>query len=151
MRWPEFRRYRLKETAPVLALRETVRVRGDYVLTQCDLIAGLEGQKRDDFVAIADHCMDSHGGGGPGGELKSPYGIPYGCLLPRGVANLLVAGRVASFSSIAASSCRLSRTMMQLGEAAGAAAHIAASRGCTPREVSAADVRSAMENVLDVE
>ena len=88
MRWPEFRRYRLKETAPVLALRETVRVRGDYVLTQCDLIAGLEGQRRDDFVAIADHCMDSHGGGGPGGELKSPYGIPYGCLLPRGGQHL---------------------------------------------------------------
>ncbi|MCK4590983.1 MAG: FAD-dependent oxidoreductase, partial [Candidatus Latescibacteria bacterium] len=33
--------------------------------------------------------------------------------------------RAASFSSLAASSCRLSRTMMQLGQAAGTAAAIA--------------------------
>jgi hypothetical protein len=38
------------------------------------------------------------------------------------VDNLLVACRGASFSSIGASSCRLSRTMMVLGQAAGAAA-----------------------------
>jgi len=147
-RWPDFRRYQLKEIAPVLALRETARVRGDYVLNQNDLIAGLSGQRHDDVIALADHCMDSHGGGGPGGELKEPYGIPYRCLLPRGVENVLIAGRCASFSSIAASSCRLSRTMMQLGEAAGAAAHLAASRGCGIRGVSAADIRAAM-SVLD--
>ncbi len=34
-------------------------------------------------------------------------------------ANLLVAGRIAGFDPVAASSCRLSRTMMQLGVAAG--------------------------------
>jgi len=41
------------------------------------------------------------------------------------VDNLLVAGRCASFSAIAASSCRLSRPMMQLGQAAGTAAALA--------------------------
>ena len=101
--WPDFRRYRLKEIAPVLALRETVRVRGEYVLNQNDLIAGVGGQRHCDVIALADHCMDSHGGGGPGGELRSPYGIPYRCLLPRGTENVLVAGRCASFSAIAAS------------------------------------------------
>ena len=44
-----------------------------------------------------------------------------------GFDNLLVAGRGAGFSHIAASSCRLSRTMMSLGHAAGIAAWICAS------------------------
>jgi hypothetical protein len=147
--WPDFRRYRLKEIAPVLALRETVRVRGEYVLNQNDLIAGVGGQRHGDVIALADHCMDSHGGGGPGGELRSPYGIPYRCLLPKGTENVLVAGRCASFSAIAASSCRLSRTMMQLGEAAGAAAHLAVARGVALREVPPADIRAVMERRLD--
>jgi len=73
--------------------------------------------------------MDNHGGttGRAGcGELREPYGIPYRCLLPRtGPANLIVACRGASFSSLAASSCRLSRTMLQLGQAAGTAAALA--------------------------
>jgi len=43
----------------------------------------------------------------------------YRCLLPRGVDNLCTAGRAASFSHIAASSCRLCRTMMTPGQGAG--------------------------------
>jgi hypothetical protein len=46
-------------------------------------------------------------------------------LIPKGYRNLLIACRAASFSSLAASSCRLSRTMMQLGQAAGTAAALA--------------------------
>jgi len=42
--------------------------------------------------------------------------------VPKGKANLLVACRGASFSHIAASSCRLSRTIIALGHAAGLAA-----------------------------
>jgi hypothetical protein len=57
--------------------------------------------------------------------LKQPYGVPFRCLLPVEFDNLAVACRGASFSSVAASSCRLSRTMMQLGQAAGTAAALA--------------------------
>ncbi|MBN2296628.1 MAG: FAD-dependent oxidoreductase, partial [Pirellulales bacterium] len=42
-----------------------------------------------------------------------------------GWTNLMVACRGAGFSKIAASSCRLSRTMIQLGHAAGVAAAMA--------------------------
>jgi hypothetical protein len=145
----EFRRFKLKTVFPMLALRETRRVRGEYVLNQNDLIATLAGQKHDDIIAIADHPMDNHGGGGPGGELKGPYGIPYRCLLPLGTENVLVAGRAASFSAIAASSCRLSRTMMQLGQAAGTAAHLACAQGKPLRQVSADDIRRAMHEKID--
>lgn len=123
--YPEFSRFELHSLAPMLGIRESYRVVGEYVLTQHDLMAGLKKQTHPDLIAWADHAMDVHGGGGPSGELKGPYGIPYRCLIPKGRENLLVAGRCASFSQIAASSCRLSRTMIQLGRAAGVAAAMA--------------------------
>ncbi len=148
--YAEFRRYRLKSIAPTLALRETKRVRGEYVLTQHDLIAGVAKQTHHDIIAIADHPMDNHGGGGPNGELKGPYGIPFRCLLPLGTSNVLIAGRAASFSNIAASSCRLSRTMMQLGEAAGVAAHLSVKNGAPLRSLDAAEIRAAMSEKIDI-
>ncbi|MBX7258634.1 MAG: FAD-dependent oxidoreductase [Candidatus Hydrogenedentes bacterium] len=125
--WPELQGYRRAWTAPALGVRETTRVLGEYVLTEHDLIAGLSRQQHPDIIAIADHSIDRHGAGGGGGEMRDAYGIPYRCLIPRGCHNLLMAGCGASFSSLAASSCRLSRTMMQLGQAAGTAAGLAVS------------------------
>ncbi|NUQ65311.1 MAG: FAD-dependent oxidoreductase [Pirellulales bacterium] len=125
-RFPEFRKYRLSWIAPALGVRETQRILGEYVLNENDLLAGLSGQKHPDIIALADHMMDTHGGhSARRGEVHEPYGIPYRCLIPKGYRNLLVACRAASFSSLAASSCRLSRTMIQLGQAAGTAAALA--------------------------
>ena len=59
----------------------------------------------------------------------SVYGIPYGCLIPVNTNNVLVACRGAGFSHIAASSCRLSKSMLQLGYAAGTAAILAIQKG----------------------
>lgn len=146
---PHFRGYRLKSISSVLACRETVRIRGDYVLNQNDLIAGLSGECHPDVIAIADHSMDSHGGGIENGQLRESYGIPYRCLLPKGTENVLIAGRAASFSAIAASSCRLARTMMQLGEAAGVAAHLAVSRELALRQVPAEEIRCTMRERID--
>ena len=123
--YPEFRRFRLKWIAPMLGIRESNRILCEYMLREQDLTARLDGQEHGDIIAIADHSMDRHGPGGASGELDQPYGVPYRCLIPRGFRNLLVACRGAGFSSIAASSCRLSRTMMQLGQAAGTAAVLA--------------------------
>jgi len=96
------------------------------VLTQNDLDAGISGQKHDDIICLADHPCDTHGGHNKGMRpLREPYGVPFRCLVPRGMKNLLITCRASSFSSIAASSCRLSRTMMQLGQAAGTAVALA--------------------------
>jgi len=147
--YDEFRRFQLKMIFPMMGIRETRRVRGEYVLTQHDLIATLAKQQHGDIIAIADHPMDNHGGGGPGGELKGPYGIPYRCLLPLKTTNVMIAGRASSFSAIAASSCRLSRTMMQLGQAAGTAAHLACTRNVSLRDVQAAEIRRVMSEHID--
>ncbi|MHB0874861.1 MAG: FAD-dependent oxidoreductase [Anaerolineae bacterium] len=54
------------------------------------------------------------------------YDIPYGCLVPRDVANLLVAGRSISATHEAMAGARVMGTCMAIGEAAGVAAALAA-------------------------
>jgi glycine/D-amino acid oxidase-like deaminating enzyme len=133
--YPRFRDYELVEFAPMLGIRESHRVVTDYILIEQDVRAGLHKQSHEDIVAIADHALDIHGGSHGTKELDQPYGIPYRCLIPKGKKNLLVACRGAGFSHIAASSCRLSRTMMALGHAAGLAAAEAAKDGRDVRDV----------------
>lgn len=124
----EFQQYRRVWTAPGLGVREGPRLVARHVLTEHDLDAGLSGQTHDDLITIADHAKDTHGADTRRqipSELTQPYGVPFRCLLPVEVDNLAVACRGAGFSSVAASSCRLSRTMMQLGQAAGTAVALA--------------------------
>ena len=73
--------------------------------------------------------------------LDEPYGVPYECLLPRELDNLLAACRGAGLSHIAASSCRLSRTMMGFGHAAGLAVADAAPRDADLGDVDVGIVR----------
>ncbi|MFA9480063.1 FAD-dependent oxidoreductase [Phycisphaerales bacterium AB-hyl4] len=143
---PEFRRYRMSWIAPGLGVRESRRIICDYMLTEHDLLAGLAGQRHADIIAIADHAMDTHGRHIARGcaELDAPYGVPLRCLLPRGVTNLMIACRAAGFSALAASSCRLSRTMMQLGQAAGTAAALACEADCSLRDVPAERLRASL-------
>ena len=145
---PEYQYYKMKRIFPMLGVREGPRLKGKYVLTEIDLLAGISKQVHDDVIALADHAMDTHGAEtnrSGCSELFSPYGIPYRCLLPANVSNLLIACRGASFSSLAASSCRLSRTMIQLGQAAGTAASISISSGVTLEDVPPTVLREELQ------
>lgn len=118
--------WKLTWISPALGVRETHRLVARHVLREQDCRAGVAAQEDAgvaDIVAIADHALDFHGTGAwVGRELDGPYGIPFRCLLPRELDNLVVACRGAGFSAVAASSARLSRTMITLGQAAGTAA-----------------------------
>ena len=103
--------------APQMGIRETYRLKARYVVNENDVLAGVSNQFHKDFIATCDHSVDMHGGNSY--ELAKPFGIPMESLMAREYDNLLVACRGAGFSHIAAASCRLSRTMMTLGEAAG--------------------------------
>ena len=145
--FPEFQKFRLTWVAPGLGVREGPRLVGRHILTEHDLDQGLSGQTHDDIITIADHCKDTHGAdtGHRDSNLKQPYGVPFRCLLPREIDNLVIACRGASFSSIAASSCRLSRTMMQLGQAAGTAAGLARQKQFSSfADVSPADLQASL-------
>jgi hypothetical protein len=137
-----FDKWRIKEFFPMMGVREGARLTGRRVLTEHDIRAGWENQRdAGEIIALADHALDVHGAGHMCRELSTPYGVPYECLLPREYSNLAVACRGASFSHIAASSCRLSRTMMDLGHAAGLAAALTVERGGLP-EIAVAALRA---------
>ena len=112
--------FKLVSIFPMVGIRESYRLVGKYVLTENDINQGIENQVYDvDIATIADHMLDKHGEGGGGREAKTPYAIPISCLEAKEYNNLFVACRGASFSNIAASSARLTRTMLGLGEAVG--------------------------------
>jgi len=69
------------------------------------------------------------------------YDIPLRSLLPRGVDNLLVAGRCISGTHEAHSSYRVMPICMATGQAAGVCAALASRGATTPREVAAQDVQ----------
>jgi hypothetical protein len=142
--WPEFRRFRLDWIAPVPGIREGRRVVCEKMLTQNDIRRGLSRQEDVDVIALADHPFDRHGRQGGCVDLDEPYGIPYRCLIAQGFRNLLVAGMAAGFSSLAAASCRLTRTMMQLGQAAGTATGLARAAHCDLPDVAPAALRAAL-------
>jgi len=130
--------------APRIGVRETRRIVCDYMLNENDCAGGLAKQQHPDIIAIADHSIDIHGVASlqnipfPDG----PFGIPYRCLRPAGVKNLLVASRSAGFSHIAASAARLQRTVITLGQAAGNAAALAAKQRTSVSEVDVAALQS---------
>jgi hypothetical protein len=118
--------YRISYMFPMLGVREGYRLVGSYVLTEDDVLAGMRAQSRQgEFVAWADHTLDFHDSDAErkrDARIPGPYGVPYSCLICDEIENLAVACRGLSATSGAASSCRLQRTIMQLGEAAGMAA-----------------------------
>ncbi len=129
-RFPEWRSYRIGWIAPALGVREGHRVVCEKMLTRHDIEAGLERQTEADIIALNDHPCDVHGGEESGcAGVNAAYGVPFRCLIPKGWKNLLVASRAAGMSAQAASSCRLTRVIMALGQAAGTAVALALESG----------------------
>jgi len=64
------------------------------------------------------------------------YAVPFRCLVPLEIENLLVVGRSASYTSLAAGSARVIPLGMACGEAAGVAAGYAIDKGMTVRELA---------------
>jgi len=131
----------------VVGVRETRRVLGVEYLDRKDLIAG---RRRDDAVVReANFVIDIHNpaGGGQAEGLAArvkPYDIPYGCLVPKTLDGLLLAGRCISGSHDAHASYRVQCIAMAIGAAAGAAAALAARGKTPPRRLAPADVRKAL-------
>lgn len=144
---PGYENCRIKSSASVLGVRETRRITGEYVLCDKDVE---DGARFDDVVVHkAWFLIDIHnpaGGGQAEGHSKmaQPYDIPYRCLLPLGVENLLTSGRCISGTHRAHASYRVMAICMATGEAAGVAAALAARIGRTVREVGASEVQEVL-------
>ncbi|QDT26350.1 ribulose-1,5-biphosphate synthetase [Gimesia panareensis] len=142
---PGLENAQLLATGTQVGVRETRHILGDYVLNGADV---LEGRKFEDSIAQCSYPIDIHDPQGPRGRLEGihadHYEIPYRCLVPRDVENLLVAGRPISADHEGAASARVIPPCYATGQAAGTAASLAIKQGVTPRDVDIDQLRTTL-------
>ncbi|OGV64040.1 MAG: hypothetical protein A3K19_04470 [Lentisphaerae bacterium RIFOXYB12_FULL_65_16] len=147
---PGFENTYLIATAAQLGVRESRRVVGDYILTVDDVLCA---RKFEDAVAryacwVDIHTMDptkqQEAHSGRGLEPGTSYDIPYRCLVPKQVENLLVAGRCLSATHEALASARMIPCCMAMGQAAGTAAALAVTQNVRPRNLDTQRLRAAL-------
>ena len=132
---PGFRDAHLLEIAPMLGVRESRRIVGDYVLTKEDLV---EGRQFDDSVAAGGYHIDIHRPAGTWVESYNvqAYTIPLRCLIARGVEGLMMAGKCVSATHEAVASTRVIPICIAQGQAAGTAAALAVRKRSDLRDLN---------------
>ncbi len=133
----------ISDTAPRLGIRETRRVRGRYALTGDDVLGG---RKFEDGICRAAWPIELHVANGLTDwrflEDGLWYTVPYRCLVPEGVRNLLVVGRCLSATREGFASVRVIGPCMSEGQAAAAAVATASPRGAALADVDVGGVRA---------
>jgi hypothetical protein len=149
---PGFEKAYITRVCTELRVRETRRIMGDYMLTSDDV---LQARKFEDVIGKSSfpkgghHTAststitvgENHGYPKDGGS----HDIPYRCLVPKNVENLLVAGKAISTDRDAYH--RFLQQTMVTGQAAGSAAALCAKQNITPRELEK-DVSKLQEILL---
>ncbi len=144
----EFKSTRLVQTPVNIGVRETRRIMGEYVLTRSDLI---DGKKFDDGVVTATFGIDIHDPA-PESQIRpkrgkvKPYQIPYRCLVPQKIDNLLVAGRCISGTHEAHASYRVTGNCIAMGEAAGIASALCLKDKLIPRELDGRKLKELLKD-----
>jgi hypothetical protein len=80
------------------------------------------------------------------GYKAKPFHIPYRALLPKGVQNLLLAGRCLSGDFYPHAAYRMMGNMTATGEAAGFAAAECIKQSISPAQINGSAVRAFMES-----
>jgi hypothetical protein len=121
---PGFENAKMLGAAEQLGIRQTRLLKGEYIVTKKD-------------VASRRHFADSVCRG-------RDYYTPYRALLPRGIDNLIVAGRHYSVDSDAQKLSREIPPCMSQGEAAGIATALALESDCALRDVDVKKIQRQM-------
>jgi len=133
------------DTAVQVGTRESRHIEGDYTLTAEDILAGTSFT---DGIACGTFAIDIHPPEGKQqiftGSGKAVYEIPYRCLLPKGIENLLVAGKTISASHTAFGSIRVMATCMAMGEGVGTAAALLVLQGGSTRKLDTLQLREVL-------
>jgi hypothetical protein len=125
----------LVSTGALMGIRETRRIIGDYVITAEDY---LEKRSFEDEICRNSYYIDIHHAHKDVEKVKSgraenekqcaryakgeSHGLPYRCLTPKGLKNVLVAGRSISCDRLIQGSVRVMPVCLAMGEAVGMAA-----------------------------
>ena len=135
---------RLIHLQPETAHRESYRIQGETVVTVDDYTSG---RVFEDAVCYAFYPVDLHTRSGvrpkPLAKGTVPT-VPLRALIPKGSSHILVAGRCVSSDRLANSGLRVQASCMAMGQAAGAAAALAAQTNTTPFEVPMNEIKNAL-------
>ena len=130
-----FRDAFLYDIAPQLGTRCSRRLIGEYVMTANDFAFA---NRHDDVIAWHSTICQINDCG--------PVEIPYRCILPQKVDNLLCPGRHLSADNVAIDWLNLIPQCVGTGQAAGVAAAVAAEDGVSVREVN---IRKVQDILVD--
>ena len=138
---PGFENAKLRNFGMTLGTRESRKIEGHYTLTKKDV---MEQSRFDDSIAIFPEFIDGVG------YLILPttgryYQIPYRCILPKKIDNLLVAGRSISGDKIAHVSFRNMSCCVSTGQAAGTAAAVSIKDDVPTSTVDVGKVQEALK------
>jgi len=130
-----------------IGIRETRHARCRHTLTVKEV---LSGERFADAIANGTYPVDVHSARGAGVKfihLKDApfYQIPYRSLVPKGSANVLVAGRCLDADEGAFGAVRVMVNCNQMGQAAGVAAWLALDGGIDVATVDAAKLRATLK------
>ncbi len=132
---------RLMHLQPEAGFRESYRIQGETLITVEDYTSG---RVFEDAVCYAFYPVDLHTRNGvtpkPLSRGTVPT-IPLSALVPKGSSNIIVAGRALSSDRLANSGLRVQASCMAMGQAAGAAAALAAQKKTTPLKVPLKEIK----------
>ena len=121
---------------PEIGIRDTRHIRGEYLLTAADIMSM---RHFPDCIGRGGHPVDIYPIPPEFKKFAMPpkwsFEIPYRCLVPLRVDNLLIAGRCISVTREVNGSTRSTVQCMITGEAAGVAAGLCVQSGTTPRKL----------------
>lgn len=153
---PGFQNSFLIDSAPMLGVRETRHIVGEYVLNYDDVLTSR--QFEDVVVRSCAHVprgIEMHspdpGEGSPRDEAnrraswpRQCHEIPFRSLVVKGLKNLLVAGRCISATHEADRNTRNIPPCVMTGQAAGTAAALASQKGVSPSELGIRLIQAAL-------
>ena len=131
-----FEQAELVNTAEQLYVRETRHIECEKMLTIDDV---LENRAQPDAICVTNYPVDVQATKtqrfGTVVGFPDQYEISFASLVPKKIDGLMIVGRSAGFTSLAAVSARIVPTGMACGQAAGVAAKLCVDKGMTPREL----------------
>ena len=141
---PVFRGAKLHSVATQIGVRETRRVRGRQYLTRGDFE---RASKFPDGIARVRYPIDIHSPDGEGTEsARLPegewYEVPFGCLVPEDVHNVVVGSRCISADRAVHGSMRVMPPVCSVGQAAGTAAAMAVEKDVPVDEVDGVELKA---------
>ena len=137
---PGFEKAKLRNLSMTLGVRDTRKIIGKYNLTRQDV---LEQGRMTDSIGIFPEFIDGYN------ILILPttgryFQVPYGCLVPEVVDNLLVAGRCVAGDKVSHAAMRNMMACTVTGQGAGVAAAVSVKKNVHTSQVAIHDVQKAL-------